>query len=193
MLKGTKKKNLTATECLNIVQHLLLVTKAPGQHKKRQAAMVAKKFGCSKDTVRRIWRRAAVDLTGAKIVFQDVALRKKGRSGRKPKHTAADAQARIITVPQARRFCFRSLAHAIKMPQSTLHYYYKRGVIAKYSSYLKPILTSSNKVARLKWALDRVKEVQGTKYFNYMYDTVHVDEKWFFMTRKKKVIYDVPG
>ncbi|KAF0695052.1 Aste57867_14110 [Aphanomyces stellatus] len=126
--------------------------------------MVTKKFGYSKDTVR---------------LSQDVASRKKGRSGRKPKHSAADVQARILAVPQARRYCFRSLAHAIKIPQYTLHYYYK-GVTAKYSSYLKPTFTESNKVAR-------------TKYFDDMYDTVHVDEKWFFMTREKKVIYGVPG
>ncbi|KAF0694058.1 Aste57867_15028 [Aphanomyces stellatus] len=133
MIKVTKKKNLTAKERLNILQHLLLLAKTPGGRlKKGQAAM--------------------------------------------------DVQARIVAVPQARRYCFRSLAHAMKIPKSTLHYYYKNGVIAKYSSYLKPTLTTSNKVARLKWALDRVKYVQSAKYFDDM-----------FRTRETKVVYGAPG
>ncbi|RHZ13233.1 hypothetical protein DYB37_011184, partial [Aphanomyces astaci] len=111
--------------------------------------------------------------------------RKKSTCGRK--HLHKDLPKCIQAIPQSRRYCFRSLAHDLGMLKSTLHDYFKRGVFAKYSSVLKPALTESNKVCRLKWALDHVCDRDGAKYVDDMYDTVHVDEKWFFMTRVQKV------
>ncbi|RHY81268.1 hypothetical protein DYB26_015597 [Aphanomyces astaci] len=74
--------------------------------------------------------------------------------------------------------------------------------MAKYSSVLKPSLTESNKVCRLNWALQSVKDIDGAKFFDPMFDTVHVDEnwftvhvdeKWFFMSRIQKKVYGAPG
>ncbi|KAF0706105.1 hypothetical protein AaE_014267 [Aphanomyces astaci] len=98
---------------------------------------------------------------------------------------------RIQAIPQSRRNCFRSIAHVLNIPKSTLHVYFKRGVIAKYSSVLKPSLTESNKVCRFNWAIKHVTDIDGAKYFDPMNDTVHVDEKWCFMTRLQKKIYAV--
>ncbi|KAF0700474.1 Aste57867_9003 [Aphanomyces stellatus] len=79
------------------------------------------------------------------------------------------------------------------LPSSTLHDYFKRGVFAKYSSNAKPLLTPANQATRLKWALDFVHNVDGELVFDDLMDYVHVDEKWFFMTRVKKTYYLTPG
>ncbi|ETV72993.1 hypothetical protein H257_12039 [Aphanomyces astaci] len=164
MLKG-QKKNLTDSECNSMVQHLLLrCTKAVG---------------------------AADEVAQFKTICRNVSQRKKSTCGRKRLHQ--DLPYRIQAIPQSRRYCFRSLAHALDMPKSTLHDYFKRGVFAKYSSVLKPALTESNKVCRLKCALDHVCDRDGAKFFDDMYDTVHVDEKWFFMTRLQKKVYGAIG
>ncbi|ETW00122.1 hypothetical protein H310_07536 [Aphanomyces invadans] len=187
MRKGQHKKNLTDRECNNLVQHVLTKGKIP----KCVADEIGALFDCTPNTVRRIWRRAAVDLTGNKTICQSVHQRKKGNSGRKRAHT--NLPERIQAIPQSRRYCFRSFAHVLGIPKSTLHCYFKRGVIAKYSTVLKPILTESNKVCRLQWAMNHVKDIDGAKFFDPMLDTVHVDEKWFYMTRMKRTVYGAPG
>ncbi|RHY59879.1 hypothetical protein DYB34_008589 [Aphanomyces astaci] len=116
---------------------------------------------------------------------------KKSTCGRNRLHK--DLPKRIQAIPQSPRYCFRSLAHFLGMPKSTLHDYFKRGVFAKYSSVLKPALTESNKVCHLKGALDHVCDRDGSKFFDDMYDTLHVDEKWFFMTRLQKKVYGAIG
>ncbi|RLO11610.1 hypothetical protein DYB28_011183 [Aphanomyces astaci] len=191
MRKGERKKNLTDSECDNLVQHLLTKCASSGRIPKGVAASVGMLFGCSVTTVRRVWRRAAVDLSGTKTICRNVHQRKKDNCGRKRIHL--DLPERIQAIPQSRRYCFRSIAHALGIPKSTLHSYYKRGVIAKYSSVLKPSLTESNKVCRLNWALQNVKDIDGAKFFDPMFDTVHVDEKWFFMSRIQKKVYGAPG
>ncbi|RHZ32931.1 hypothetical protein DYB37_004356 [Aphanomyces astaci] len=191
MLKGQKKKNLTDSECNSMVQHLLLRCTKAGKIPMGAAGEVAQLFDCTPSTVRRIWRRASVNLSGSKTICRNVSQRKKSTCGRK--RLRKDLPKRIQAIPQSRRYCFRSLAHALGMPKSTLHDYFKRGVFAKYSSVFKPALTESNKVCRLKLALDHVCDRDGAKYFDDMYDTVHVDEKWFFMTRLQKKVYGAIG
>ncbi|RLO09728.1 hypothetical protein DYB28_004469 [Aphanomyces astaci] len=177
MLKGQKKKNLTDSECNSMVQHLLLRCTKAGKIPMGAADEVAQLFDCTPSTVRRIWRRASVNFSGSKTagsktICRNVSQRKKSTCGRKRLHK--DLPKRIQAIPQSRRYCFRSLAHALGMPKSTLHDYFKRGVFAKYYSVRKPALTESNKVCRLKWALDHVCDRDGAKYFDDMYDTVHV-------------------
>ncbi|ETV80254.1 hypothetical protein H257_06595 [Aphanomyces astaci] len=77
------------------------------------------------------------------------------------------------------------------MPTSNLHTYYKRSVITKYSSVVKPSLTDA--VCRLNWAIDQVHDIDGEKFIDAMYDTVHVDEKWFFMTRLQRKVIGASG
>jgi hypothetical protein len=49
-----------------------------------------------------------------------------------------------------------------------------------HTSALKPMLTDVNKMARLEFCLNK----QGANsLYNSMYDRVHVDEKWFFLTQ----------
>ncbi|RHY39373.1 hypothetical protein DYB30_002754 [Aphanomyces astaci] len=191
MRKGQHKKNLTDGECNNLVQHLLTRCTSSGKLPKGVAEDMGKLFDCTPTTVRRIWRRASVDLSGSKTICATVHQRKKGQSGRKRMYT--DIPERIQAIPQSRRNCFRSIAYALNIPKSTLHVYFKRGVIAKYSSVLKPSLTESNKVCRLNWAIKHVTDIDRAKYFDPMNDTVHVDEKWFFITRLQKKIYGAPG
>ncbi|RHY23012.1 hypothetical protein DYB32_009327 [Aphanomyces invadans] len=138
------------------------------------AVEIGQMFDVTPTTVRRIWRRGAVNLTGQKTICLGVHQRKKGNCGRKRLHD--DLPQRIQTIPQSRRYCFRTIAHLLKIPTSTLHCYFKRGVITKYSTVLKSALTDSNKVCRLKCVIKHVQDVDGTKFFDPMLDTVHVDE-----------------
>ncbi|ETV78628.1 hypothetical protein H257_08120 [Aphanomyces astaci] len=59
------------------------------------------------------------------------------------------------------------------VPASTLYDYYKRSVFAKYSRYVKPLLTPANQAARLKWALDFVHKDNGELRLDDVMDYVH--------------------
>ncbi|RHX98620.1 hypothetical protein DYB25_009046 [Aphanomyces astaci] len=133
MSKGQYKKNLTDGECNNLVQHLLTRCTSSG-----------KLFACTPTTVRRIWRCASAYLSGSKTICATVHQRKKGQSGCKRLYT--DISERIQAIPQSRRTCFCSIPHAPNIPKSTLHVYFLRGVIVKYSSVFKPSLAESRSV-----------------------------------------------
>ncbi|RQM27181.1 hypothetical protein B5M09_007135 [Aphanomyces astaci] len=140
-----------------MVQHLLTKCTPSGKLGMRAADTVAEMFGCTPTTVRRIWKRASVDLSGNKTISHSVGQQMMGKNRRKQVYT--DLPQRIQTIPH---------------------------VIAKYSSVVKASLTDFNKVCRLNWALDQVRDINGEKFIDAMYDTVHVDEKWFFMTRLQR-------
>ena len=54
-----------------------------------------------------------------------------------------------------------------------------------HSNSLRPILTEENRLARFEMAMDARDPVDQTKYQD-MHDQIHVDEKWFFLTREKE-------
>ena len=89
-------------------------------------------------------------------------------------------------VPFNRRSTIRSLAYAIDIPRSTLFRILKEGTIKRINSTLKPLLTPTNKIARLQFSL---KFVRPNGLFHDMYDYVHIDEKWFYITKVKKKYY----
>ncbi|RHY26140.1 hypothetical protein DYB32_007848, partial [Aphanomyces invadans] len=92
---------------------------------------------------------------GHEIVCQDISSLKKKRVGRKQKYS--DLRDRIRAISPQRRTTLRYIAHAVGVPASTLKDYYKRGLMVKHNSHIKPMLTDANKVARVKWAMDFVR------------------------------------
>ena len=56
------------------------------------------------------------------------------------------------------------------------------GGLQPHTSSLKPFLTEQNKYAQLMYALEMINPSDTTKFQN-MYDMIHVDEKWFYLTR----------
>ena len=57
--------------------------------------------------------------------------------------------------------------------------------IRVHSNSLKPVLMEENKVAWLIMALDACDLQDPTKFLDMM-DRIHVDEKWFFLSRQKQ-------
>ncbi|TBU11443.1 hypothetical protein CWI38_1203p0020 [Hamiltosporidium tvaerminnensis] len=60
----------------------------------------------------------------------------------------------------------------------------------KISSTVKPTLTDKNKMDRLKFCLYKVNLANnGDLLFDDLYDYVHIDEKWFYLTKVKRSYY----
>ncbi|TBU01191.1 hypothetical protein CWI36_1413p0010, partial [Hamiltosporidium magnivora] len=85
----------------------------------------------------------------------------------------------------------KSLSFAIDIPKSTLFDIFKSGkYIKRISSTVKPTLTDKNKMDRLKFCLSKVNLANnGDLLFDDLYDYVHIDEKWFYLTKVKRSYY----
>lgn len=93
----------------------------------------------------------------------------------------------MAAIPFNRRGTLRSLSHAIQIPKSTLHRHLKQGTtIKRISSTIKPLLTEENCHSRLRFSLSMLKP---NGFFIDMYDYVHIDEKWFYLTKAKRSYY----
>lgn len=90
-----------------------------------------------------------------------------------------------MSVPLKSRSNIRSLVKALNINKTTVHRFVKWGKIKRHNNAIKPSLTSHNKLERLRWCLKHI--ILGTintiPRFKDMYNMVHVDEKWFFMSK----------
>ncbi|KAM3395031.1 hypothetical protein P3S68_004035 [Capsicum galapagoense] len=70
----------------------------------------------------------------------------------------------------------------------------KEKKIRRHSSAIKPLLSEANKRTRLQFCLSMVdpESIPHDPFFLDMYNTVHIDEKWFYMTRKCLHYYLLP-
>ncbi|TBU09871.1 hypothetical protein CWI38_2100p0010, partial [Hamiltosporidium tvaerminnensis] len=116
--------------------------------------------------------------------------KRKKRCGRKPKEYS-NKLAQIKNTPLNRQGTPRSLFFAIDIQKSTLFDIFKSGkYIKRISSTVKPTLTDKNKMDRLKFCLSKVNLANnGDLLFDDLYDYVHIDEKWFYLTKVKRSYY----
>ncbi|RAW20669.1 hypothetical protein PC110_g22888, partial [Phytophthora cactorum] len=126
-------------------------------------------------TVSRIWKRAlkAKEVTG---LWSAASLRH--RRGSPTKDVAAKLE-RLRGVSYARRGTLRTASAACGVPRATLHRRVKAGDVRALVSVVSPLLTEANKAARLSWCSAHIHST--LRHYNDMYDTVHVDEKLFYM------------
>ena len=93
-------------------------------------------------------------------------------------------------LPSWERGNLRSLAQGLSVGLKTVwRIKINDKVILPHSNAIKPFLTEQNKLERLSFAADHVTEVDNKKVFNPMYDEIHVDAKWFFISQESQRIY----
>jgi predicted nucleic acid-binding protein len=114
----------------------------------------------------------------------------------------------VAAVPLKQRMNYRHLATKIGVPRTTVYYFLKprpkrisrtiaaalednhdeTKILKKHSSALNPYLSEEVKQHRFLFCLAQVKEAtvgarRATPRFEDQYDRVHIDEKWFNMTK----------
>ncbi|XP_058223067.1 uncharacterized protein LOC131332786 [Rhododendron vialii] len=82
----------------------------------------------------------------------------------------------------------------MEVPKSTLHPRIKEGKIRPHSNALKPYLSDEHKIARLHFCLSMLEpnSLQTQPLFKDMYNYVHIDKKWFYMTKESERYYLLP-
>ncbi|KAF0735363.1 hypothetical protein Ae201684P_022447 [Aphanomyces euteiches] len=185
---SVRSRKLTADERLAFY-HFLLAKSRNGKLLHGSISRAANKFGCNRAAIRRIWSQAEQSLADGALVA-DTSSHMKGNCGRKKKWTHEAIEQAVKHVELQKRQTLRTLAFHSKVPKTTLvRHIQNEARLKKRTSNLKPHLTEDNKLSRMNFALSFVGQNHS---FDSMYDTVHVDEKWFYLTKVngKYYVYD---
>ncbi|XP_026416523.1 uncharacterized protein LOC113311955 [Papaver somniferum] len=181
-------RELKNDERLGIYQYLLTHSNN-GRVKRGSIPRVADIFKTSVSTVSRIWNRSKENHNSN--MPADVSSRKPTRVGRKRVEIDRD---RVLAVPLNRRTCIRTLAAEIEMSTTTLHRRIKEGKVKPHTSAVRPSLNDDGKIKRLNYCIDMLdtSTFNSKPMFKDMFDYVHIDEKWFNMTKISQRYYLLP-
>ncbi|XP_013658179.1 uncharacterized protein LOC106362896 [Brassica napus] len=100
----------------------------------------------------------------------------------------------VKSIPFHKRTSLRSLSKSLGIATSTLHKRVKEGMLRHHTNAIKPSLKDGNIRDRLKFCFSMLEKdslIHEPKFVN-MYNIVHIDEKWFYMTKKMEKYYLVP-
>jgi hypothetical protein len=101
----------------------------------------------------------------------------------------------IAQLPFNKRDTMASISSALQIPTTTIHRMYRQdGIIRRQKNTIKPTLTEPNKFFRVLYCFNQIQGVRNDElYFKANHFSVHVDEKWFFITQQQQSTYLVPG
>ncbi|XP_041999883.1 uncharacterized protein LOC121749378 [Salvia splendens] len=88
-----------------------------------------------------------------------------------------------------------SVAAGLSCSKATVWRWVKAGLIRPHTSAIKPSLTAANKLLRLRFTVESLQldRILNKIKFRNMYNTIHIDEKWFYMTKGAQRFYLAPG
>lgn len=170
------------------VYEMVLTKLTNGRPVKGAFTEIGTSFNVHPKTVSRIWAAGQQSIANGNVCA-DVSSKLRGKRGRKSLELD---QEKIRAVPLLQRQNLRSLSAAIGVPKSTLHRKFKEGKLRRHSSSIKPLLTDENRKERVKFSLSMIVPESNPPTFFDMFDCVHVDEKWFNLTKIKQTFYLCP-
>lgn len=89
----------------------------------------------------------------------------------------------------------RTLACQLNQSKSVVHRLVQKGMIRSHSNALKPFLTVENMAARVAFVLKHLQRetLHTNPTYDGMFSCVHIDEKWFYMTKTSQKYYLLPS
>ena len=178
-----KKRELSKSTRIQMVTMLQTLETEDGM-RSGSFAMVAECFGVARSTVYRLWNRVVRMRAHGHIISPEFQSHKKN-CGRPPMYPSEFIREGIKNIPLRKRRTQRKLAASLGVSKTTVQRWIVDSTIRVHCNSLKPVLTEENKVARLIMALESRDPNDPSKFRNMM-DRVHVDEKWFFLSRQRE-------
>ncbi|XP_042060647.1 uncharacterized protein LOC121804947 [Salvia splendens] len=82
----------------------------------------------------------------------------------------------------------------MEVSKTTIGRWAKNNLIRPHTNAIKPALTEANKISRMRWCLTHIQSAidEGKLLYHAMHNTVHIDEKWFYMTKASDRYYLLP-
>ncbi|KAH6837634.1 hypothetical protein C2S53_014182 [Perilla frutescens var. hirtella] len=145
----------------------------------------ANKFQVCRKSVSRVWVAAKKQAENN----QQMHIEEREKFTR-TKRVVIDLE-KISILPLKKRGNIRTLAHGINCKKSTVGRWIRQGLIKAHTSVIRPDLTASNKLLRLRFSLKALEldMILNILKFRSMHNTVHIDEKWFYMKKETHRFY----
>jgi hypothetical protein len=146
-------------------------------------------------TIRKVLQRVLANFNNPDIESLISSPKKKGNSGRPQQWICQDVCDAVLLLPLNQRRTIRSNASALEIPKSSV-FRMRRDpndvVIMPKTIALQPLLlTDVHKVQRVHFAVTKLNQFND-HHFHPFYDSVYVDEKWFFISEKALRVYCIP-
>ena len=111
-----------------------------------------------------------------------------------PKRLKIDLE-KVKSIPYEQRETIKSLAAAMSMAPTTMHRHIGYGSFSWSPSVIKPVLSEAHKLARIKYALNNLipRPDLNMAIFKECFNTIHVDEKWFYLRKPRRGVYLAQG
>ncbi|XP_042056531.1 uncharacterized protein LOC121801146 [Salvia splendens] len=92
------------------------------------------------------------------------------------------------------RSTIRKVASKMEVSKTSIGRFIKSNQLKPHTSAVKPTLTEANKIARMKWCPAHIQPTlaEGKLLYHSMHNIVHIDEKWFYMTKASDRYYLLP-
>lgn len=138
-------------------------------------------------TVRRIWKQAKETSNEGEVNVSHKTTRRCGR-----KRIPLDFN-QVKDIPFQKRTTLGSLSMGLGISLS-IHKRVKEGTIRHHTNVIKPRLTDENMKGILEVCLSMLDKDTLTYELKFldMYIIMHIDEKWFYMTKKMHKYYVLP-
>ena len=144
--------------------------------------IVADQIGVACSTISRLWRQVHRAREQSLIFTPEIALRNNSRANAL-KYSHAEFCQGLKEIPQRHRKTYHSTAKAMGVSLNTVQrMLLQKDVCRVHTSSLKPTLTEENKMSRMELALSFI-DKNNTSKFENMEDLIHIDEKWFYLTK----------
>ncbi|XP_073119788.1 uncharacterized protein [Henckelia pumila] len=181
-----KKKNFSNAEKVAIFEMLLIQHPDNGKLPRGVLSKVANAFSISIRSVSRIWREGKSTMNRGVPLFPNKLLNRRHR-----KRIEIDFE-QMKNIPFRHQTNIRSLSKALNLSKTTVHRRIKDGNIRPHSNPVKPCLSDDNIRARLEFCLSMVDQestITSRPIFINMHDHIHIDEKWFYLTKTCEKYY----
>ena len=144
--------------------------------------IVTDEIGVTCSTISRLWRQACGAHEESLIITPQIASQNNSRvNALKYSHT--EFRQGLKEIPQCCCKTYHSTAKAMGVSLNTVQQMLlQQDVCRIHTSSLKPTLTDENKVSRMQLALSFM-DKNDTSKFAHMDDLIHVNEKWFYLTK----------
>ncbi|XP_057775233.1 uncharacterized protein LOC130994215 [Salvia miltiorrhiza] len=153
---------------------------------KKEAAL---HFKVNLKTIWKIWSQ--VSHQRACGVPVEVKSIRKGCLHKDKKHIDVEKVKKLSVLE---RSSLRCMSTHLGVSKSLIHKWVKERKLKPHTNAIKPFLTPQNRLCRLSWSLKQLSSLSedGFIQFQSMYNTIHIDEKWFYLTKTKDRYYLMP-
>ncbi|XP_057793204.1 uncharacterized protein LOC131009814 [Salvia miltiorrhiza] len=153
---------------------------------KKEAALL---FKVNLKTIWRIWSQV-LHQRACGVPVQVKSIRK-GISYKNKKSIDVE---KVKNLSVLQRSSMRIMSTNLGVSKSLIHKWVKEKKLKPHTNAIKPFLTPQNRLSRLSWSLKQLSSISegGFIKFQSMYNTIHIDEKWFYLTKIKDRYYLMP-